>query len=407
MNNSLIDKYLEGNGGGLIGYFPVAFPVYVIHLEYDCFDSDPFFPLYRALLRYTKLDETHTNIAYFAHAIGFERSLIDKCIKYLKEKGMILSFQNRYAVSHDADSKYLGFNTRPTVRVSSSIIVDGKSLKLLSPVVYQSKRELIERTENVSAHLPVDLSLNISSLQRLKRELGRGEIKEILHLDPSSSNFDITEISKKFLRGAYAVFYTDADGKCCKQILYQGEPIQCDALEPIVTYSIQLTNTERGWIFTPNLGYNVADRDEAKDITVMACPEGIEALLIERYSLPQHSCAKIKMDARTGTPIICIEERLLFQAGNPVEILDDVIRGYIDFPVNSIGIVRITIHHNIHKYVHFWKEVMKWNYEKNENGKAFSRRIQQTYPLWRDYLVKFRQLDVLEMIDVDCFILNK
>ena len=39
-------EFVEQRGGRFVGFFSVSFPVYVIHVEYDSVDTDPFYPLY-------------------------------------------------------------------------------------------------------------------------------------------------------------------------------------------------------------------------------------------------------------------------------------------------------------------------------------------------------------------------
>ena len=199
--------------------------MYVIHVEYDSVDTDPFYPIYKAILRYTKVDPKHENLSYFANVIGFERPLLTSSIRHLKEEGMLRWQQDCLVITSDAEKKYLTANSRPTVRVSGSFIVDGKDLTLLPNVIYTSKRDLRRFDGDVSPHLPVDITINTANSDKLLRNLEKGPVKDLLHIESSGTNFKIVGYDKKFLKGAVAVFYYDLDSSLQKVILYDGNPV--------------------------------------------------------------------------------------------------------------------------------------------------------------------------------------
>lgn len=405
MMDDLIYKYVAAQKGRLIGYFPVSFPVYVVHTEYDSVDSDPFFPLYRALLQYTLIDKTHEHLAYFSYATGFDLDLLKRCVKQLKEKGMLLFQKTEYKVTDDANRKYLIANNRPTVRVSGAFVVDGKSLNLLPPYIYRNKRTLSSRVDqNVTAHVPVDLFLNKSAFDKMKSELEKGKTKELLNMETSGSNFEIIGIDKRYLCGANAVFYVDEEGGYHKDVLYLGEPIQCDALEPATAYTIQMVKQNGNWSFKPNLGYNVANVNDVKEVTLVACDEGVSSLLIGRYGLAANSVVNLKLDEESRLYHFEVDEQLLFNAEYPLKVIDDARRGYIDFRISSTGVVRIYLHNKIGYYVQFVDMVDNWNACNEMAGDVFVEELKESYPQWRSYFVRFGKLDILERIDIDCFI---
>lgn len=142
MNLEEIINFVKAREGKFIGFFPVSFPVYVVHIAYDSVDTDPFFPIYKALLKYTEMDPKHSQLPYFSRLIGFDLDMLTRCIYDLKEDGMIRWHIDQYRVSDDARRKYFISGNRPMVRVTGSFLVDGKSLELLPEVVYNNKRTL-------------------------------------------------------------------------------------------------------------------------------------------------------------------------------------------------------------------------------------------------------------------------
>src|SRR5574344_858173 len=201
MKKEDILQYVESENGNIIGYFQVPFPVYIVHVVYDSVDSDPFFPLYRAILRYTKSCPKMDKTPYFANLIGFEKELIEQCIKHLKDSGMIRLTLGDYKVTDDAERKYLTVNSRPTVKVTGSFLVDGKTLKLLPKFVYESNHRLSNWDVYVSAHMAIDLALNAAPGKKVVQQLENSQILEMLHLETAGSNFEVLEFDKKFLLG--------------------------------------------------------------------------------------------------------------------------------------------------------------------------------------------------------------
>lgn len=400
-------EYVNNQKGKLVGYFPVSFPVYVVHVEYDSVDADPFFPIYKAILRYTKADSKHENLSYFANIIGFERSLLTSCIRYLKEEGMLRWQQESLVVTSDAEKKYLTANSRPTVRVSGSFIVDGKDLTLLPNNVYTSKRNLMRFDGNVSPHLPVDISIKTAHSDKLLHNLERGPVKDLFHLESSGTNFEIVGFDKKFLKGAVAVFYYDADLSLQKIIMYGGTPINCTALESPLDYSIVMKNDNNQWAFEANIGYNVGITQDIKKLALIAPNEGICYMVQQRYKLPTNYAVKIKFEDKTRLPIVVIDEALLFESKIPEMVINDASSNFIDFPVIQHGMIRIATVHSIQRYIDFVSDITEWDIAGKKEGVAFKSMIEKKYPEWRKLLVMFKKLDILESIDRACFILNR
>lgn len=399
--------FVAQKDGIFIGYYDASFPVYVVHVEYDSVDTDPFYPLDKAILRYTHKDPKHENLSYFASLIGFDRSLLTTRIRHLKEEGMIRWQKDRLIVTSDAEKKYLTANSRPTVRVSGSFLVDGKDLSFLPAFVYSSKRELMRFCKDVSPHLPVDISLKTAQSEKLIRNLEKGAVKEMLHLESSGTNFEILRYEKRFLRGAYVVFYYDAENSLHKDLVFEKSPIHCAALESPAAYSIILRTDDNDSSFIANKGYNVVSGKDIKTIALIAPTDGLCDIIQKRYKLPMNFVIKLTAQEKTELPVITIDEKILLDSPNPEIVINDAKHGFIDFSIRPSGKVRIFLSHSIERYIDFVNDISKWDLSGRKNGKLFRFELENSYPEWRKWMVLLKKYDLLEAIDRACFILNR
>lgn len=409
MKKEDILQYVESEKGNIIGYFQVPFPVYVVHVTYESVDSDPFFPLYRAILRYTKSCPKMDKTPYFAKLIGFEKELVEQCIKILKEKGMIQLLSGDYKLTNDAERKYLTPNNRPMVKVTGSFLVDGKNLKLLPEFIYQSNQRLSDWSTNVSAHLAIDLVMNEAPRKRVVEYLNNSETLKMLHLETTGSNFEVLDFDKKFLSGSYAVFYIDEQQQYHKDIIYDGRLLKCEATGSAKTYTIELNNKNKKseqWEFVPNLGYNVSDSENMANVAIFTQNDGWLNILSERYKINDF-VFQIETDEITKLPCICLNDVLIEESSSPIGVIEDAKRGYIDFPVKSNGIIRIRTRHEIQAYIDFMDIVKTWHKGSDNNGKLIAFKLKQLFDNWRQLMVRFRLYEELEKIDCDCFIFNR
>ena len=264
---------------------------------------------------------------YFANLIGFEKELVDQCIKHLKEDGMIRLTMGDYKVTDDAERKYLTANSRPTVRVTGSFLVDGKNLKLLPEFIYQSDRRWSNWEVNVSAHMAIDLAMNAAPGKKVVQHLGNSNTLEMLHLETTGNNFEVLEFDKKFLSGAYAVFYLDEQNQYHKDIIYDGHLLTCDATGSAKTYTIELNNKGKSsdkWGFTPNLGYNISDSEKMASVAVFTQNDGWSKILSERYKT-NNFVFQIETDEITKLPCIYINDSLIRASSSPLDIIEDAL----------------------------------------------------------------------------------
>ena len=407
MNLEEIINFVKAREGKFIGFFPVSFPVYVVHIAYDSVDTDPFFPIYKALLKYTEMDPKHSQLPYFSRLIGFDLDMLTRCIYDLKEDGMIRWHIDQYRVSDDARRKYFISGNRPMVRVTGSFLVDGKSLELLPEVVYNNRRTLSFWDTNVATHKPVDIAMSSAPAEEVERYLAKGSTRELLHLESTGNNFEVLEFDKKFLKGAFVVLYLDKENNYHKETIYCGESIKCEAFGSMVGYSINMVkNRNNIWEFRANLGYNVAKEEEIVKTALFTQNEGWIEMISLRYGLNPGTDFSIEIQKDNSLPQLVLSEELLHNCTKSLCIIEDALKGYVDFPVITNGIVRIDVRHEIQSYVDFITIVRNWERSGSVNGHDFRKILSSSHPNWRNLMVKFELFEILERIDCDCFILN-
>ncbi len=403
-------KYVKARGGTLIGYHSVPFPVYVVHVAYDSIDSDPFFPIYKTILQYVEVDPKLETLAYFARVIGFDHQLLDRCKSFLVEQRMIRLNSNteNYIISDDAKRKYINPNSRPTVRVTGSFLVDGKNLDLLPKVIYENEIKLRFWDDNISAHIPVDPELDSAPFGKLLNKLKSAKTLSILRLESEGDNFEVLTVDKKFLLGAFVIYYVDAQWNIIKDLVYHNEQISSEGLESPKCYAITMVNNKKeGWRFVANLGFNVGKTKEMEKIAITSQNEGWADILMKRYSISNDTIFKILYDENNGLPKVELSEDLYHKSDNPKKIIDDCKSGYLELPVFPNGQVVFRVQHNLGHIVDFFTMLENWKIEKKGNlGKDFVDAVSVKYPDWRTLMVEFKFLDVLESIDCACFIIN-
>lgn len=406
MKREEIDKYIEGKNAVFIGWHPVPCPVYVIHVEYDSVDSDPFYPLYKCISQYIELDPQKKNFQYFSRLIGFDSSLLDYCFKSLKDDGMIRYGIDGFVLTEDARRKYVYPNSRPIVKVTGSFLIDGKSLKLLPEVIYQQHQELGSWDTNISAHDPIDPLLNPAPYESIVKMLNDAENKKLLHLELDGSNFHIIGADRRYLKGVDIIYYYTNDSKIHKDVLYYGKEIRTEAVGAFQTYTIdmvQSVDAGKNWIFKGNLGYNVINNEGIGNTALKTLNDGWADMLCRRYQLNSNEVLRIIADEKTKLPIINLTETNLINSDNPIQILQDCKKGFIDFTIFRVGLVRVKVSHNLQQYVEFMNAIDEWD-NSLIPGKKIKEKLESQYNNWRSWLILLRKYTELERIDCDCYI---
>ena len=410
MSLNEIINYVVKRDGKFIGYFPISFPVYVVHVVYNSIDTNPFFPIYKAILRYTKyVDSKHEHLTYFSNLIGFERHFLKKCINKLKEDGCLRWNIDRFVVSDYGIRKYLTPGNRPMNKITGSFLVDGKNLDFLPKVVYDNKRILCSDSVNTGTHQPINLEIDEGPAKRMEKSLKEKKDLHSLGLETDGCDFEVLEFDKKFLKGAFIVFYIDKENKCCKNSIYFNESINCEAFGSTIRYTIDLKDRkEEKCKFKANVGYNVAKEEEVANTALITQNEAWEKILYERYEFVPNTYIHIETQKeKHNLPLIVLSENLLKCCKNPLLMIEDARRNYIDFPIHLGGIVRIDVRNEIQSYVSFKTMIDEWERTERYDGCNFVKRLSSLFSDWRKWMIKFEMYDSLEKIDCDCFILNK
>lgn len=404
-----ISSYIKVKDGKLLAYYAISFPVYVVHIAYDTVDSDPFFPVYRAILKYILLDPSLEKISYFYRLIGFEKTMIEDCKKKLREEGMISFINNKWVLSESAHSKYLQPGNRSTVRVTGTFLVDGKDLSILPKPVYQNKVNLNRgKEEDAGTHKPIDLALSKSPANLISNKLEKEpDLRSLLNIDTAGSNFEVLDFDKRFLKGLYIVFYLDSKQNICKESLYMGHKISCPAIGDITSYSIEMRKDNEEYFLKSNLGYNVGNKDEASKNVLFSIKEGWQSLISRRYNLKDSFQIKIDYDNTTKLPVIILDNHLAENSKNLRQLIEDANKGYITFSVKPNGVLFISTINEIPDYVEIFNMVSNWMQNKNQPALEFTKFLTDRCPSWRKILIRVGMYDQLEAIDSDCFILNK
>lgn len=406
-----IASYVSEKGGRLIGYYPISFPVYSVHVTYDSIDNDPFFPVYRAILKYTQIDPKHDSLSYFSQVIGFERTMIDDCKKKLRDDAMIRFVGDKWVLTDNAISKYLQPGNRSTVRVSGTFLVDGKDLSFLPKIIYSNKFKFFKgyKPKDAGTHKPIDMSMSTAPAEAIENQLERKpQIRKMLRLDTAGSNFKVIDFEKRYLQNLYLVFYLNQDNKICKDSVYLGEKIECPAIGEISGYSIELKLDDKGqYCFKSNLGYNVSRLEDAVKTVLFSKTEGWNHLIAERYYLDDSVPIRIEIEEQTNLPSIVLDHVLAINTKFLRRMVEDAAIGHIPFEILPSGNVYISVKSEIDNYVALYKDVKSWIHSHQMSAQDFYQHLSIKYKGWRETLVRLEMYDQLERIDSECFILNR
>lgn len=408
MKREEIEQYMLDSKATFIGWHPVPCPVYVIHVEYDSVDSDPFYPIYKSIAQYIELDPLKQNFSYFSNLIGFDSNLMDYCFRILKEEGMIIYAKDKYMLTEDARRKYVYPNSRSVIKVTSSFLIDGKSLKLLPNAIYKNRQELGYWDTNISAHEPIDPQLNPAPYEKIIKLLNDGTNKSLLHLESDGSNFQILCADRRYLKEVNILYYYTAEYILHKDIVYNGKQMNTAALGAYNKFTIdmaQLSNSNNEWTFKGNLGYNAinSEEDSIDKVVLKTQNDGWTYILTNRYKLSSNEILKVITEEKTKLPIIHISESNLLNSKNTIQILKDCNIGYVDFSVLPKGKVRIQVQHNLQLYVDFLNIIETWD-STLVSGIEFRKILESKYKSWRKMLILLCKYTELENIDCDCYI---
>lgn len=404
-----IKTYVSAKDGRLIGYYPISFPVYSVHVTYDSIDNDPFFPVYRAILKYTQIDPKHNHLSYFLQVVGFERTMIDDCKRKLRDDAMLRFVGDKWVLSDNAISKYIQTGNRSTVRVSASFLVDGKDLSFLPSIVYSRKFELFKGNKDAGTHKPIDLAMSSAPAKMIEDKLEKKpQIRQMLRLDTTGSNFSVIDFEKRYLKNLILVFYLDKDDKVCKDAVYYGECIDCPAIGDVSGYSFDMKTLNDGqYVFKSNLGYNISNTEDVAKTVIFSRAEGWNQLISKRYALNNSVPIRIETKKHANLPMVVVDQVLADNTRFLRRMVEDAVIGHIVFEVKPTGYLYISIQNEINEYVDLYQEVVSWANNPQMSAKDFYQHLCHNFKDWRKTLVKLEMYDYLERIDSECFILNR
>ena len=411
MDYSDIKSYVSERNGQLIGFYPISFPVYSVHVTYDSIDNDPFFPVYRAILKYIQIDPKLNHLSYFSQIIGFERTMVEDCKRKLRDDAMIKFVGDRWVLTDNAISKYIQTGNRSTVKVSASFLVDGKDLSFLPPTIYSKKFELFKgmRPNDAATHKPIDLAMSSAPAEAIANQLEKKpKIRQMLKLDTEGTNFSVIDFEKRYLLHLFLVFYVDKNNTICKDAVYYGEKITCPAIGDVSGYSIDMKmNDGDQYCFKSNLGYNISKQEEAAKTAIYSRSDGWNQMISERYSLDDFIPIRIEAEGQTNLPSIVLDQVLADNTKSLRRMVEDAAVGKIVFPILPYGHVYVPVINDIKDYVDLYNEVVSWINEPKISANEFYKYLSQRFKGWRDTLVRLEMYDQLERIDSECFILNR
>ena len=430
MNIEQAIKIAKENGGTLIGFHSIPLPVYQVLLNYDTIDDNPFFPIQKAILQYVdklanieKEEGAQWSFNYLADVLGLDASLVIKFYEELKEEHLVYRDPETQllTIMPFARKEYLAEGARPHKRLTGSILVDGKSFELFSDEIYDTILNsndawISERTNNITPHLPIDLSQKDTLPEALNLISGLNSHQRMLKcigLEHSEgSNFEITGLEKKFLYGVYLVYIQAGDGSL-RKIPYVGHiPMKTASLSNVSNYRFSLKaernqKSRTNIIVTANLGYN--SNEDSKHRSV----EGSESLWVtltgDILGVPEeYAKSAIKTDS-FGNKYFFVNKDLLIHSDNPSKILDDVLKptpracitlGGKRFNEKGILLIRMEFDDDICPYLEIKKAI-----NNTSDIQQLKDLLNQVAPKdWRQRLVEINQYSKLEEIDCSQYI---
>lgn len=430
MNIEQAIKIAKESGGTLIGFHSIPLPVYQVLLDYDTIDDNPFFPIQKAILQYVdklanieKEEGAQWSFDYLAAVLGLDVSLVNKFYEELKEEHLIYrNPENQLlTIMPFTRKEYLAEGSKPHKRLTGSILVDGKSFELFSEEIYDAilnSNEVwaSEHTNNITPHLPIDLSQKDTLPEALNLISGLNSHQKMLKsigLEHSEgSNFEIKGLVKKFLYGVYLVYIQTKDGSL-RKIPYVGHiPMKSASLSNVSNYRFSLKTernqkSEKNVIVTANLGYN--SNEDSKHRSVEGSEELWVTLIGDILGVPEeYAKSAIKTDL-FGNKCILVNKDLLIHSDNPSKILDDALKptprvcialGGKGFNEKGILLIRIEFDDDLCPYLEIKKAI-----NNTSDIQQLKELLYQVAPKdWRQRLVEIAQYSKLEEIDCSQYI---
>lgn len=421
------ERIAQEHGGQLLGYHTVPLPVYQVFVNYETFDDNPFFPIQKALLQWVyeredNDDGKHENIQFVSSLLGIDYHLVQQVFNELKREHYVnvAPDTNRYSITEEARLKFIMPNSRPSKRVTGSVILDGKSFDFFPKDAYAPilEEEVYLRSnmysQNVEVHKPIDMSADSHSpeIAKLESALNNHKIRleDIGLRHKEGKNFKVTQIEKKFISPVYVVYVGMKDGDVVK-LPYIGKVLlRTPALADTDKFTFSVKRVDGKMLIGANLGYNANEETTHEYVTTNADNfSAISEIVRDRYKIKANTDIDI---SKSGCYLqIEVTEEMLKQSSLPEKLLDDC--SCINFLTgeetprcvlrlgskSNQGILIIKINQHIPKYIEL-NNVLK----NHVTSDKLEGRLYAIASDWRRKLIIMRRNLVLEELDCDKYI---
>lgn len=412
MNVKKINEKAKETGDRLLGYHTIHLPVYLVFLQYESIDNDPFYPVQKFILQYMDgISNKDVNTKLLASLIGLNEQIVKQQIVELKKKSFIIPDPNDGfpTVSDDAKRKYFNVGSRPYKSITGRIIVDGISFSLLPHDYYEAmgeENEILVCTydnDNMVPHTPIPMSLQDEKVVELETALNNPKCKkERLGLEEAGRTFKVISVEKKFLKPVHLVYFLKKNGRI-RKVPYLGdnEVNSTKAMSNIEDFRFQLSRHG----LTINYGYGNSDKSKTQYVEVTDEIGWLE-LIKEKYKLSKDfELNPVAYDNELNEYFIHVDENLLKHSGSPRDIMIDCLKAtpvaeFKDRNGRGRLFVNIRVAEDMDGYLDVYKLV-------NHDGGNVANKLDDFDNLpdgWRSKMFTLKFLSELEMIDCKKYI---
>ncbi len=402
----------ENRGCDLLGFHTIPVPVYKVIVSYDSYDNDPFFPLQKALLRI--IDEIGPDVddKFAAALLGVDEQLMKQTRKKLEDNHFIIPdpITGEKKLTDDARRKYLNYGARPTIKITGSFFVDGKSLDFLPDK--GDKRTLYANTihdeEDVSTHKPIILAEHPVEIQKIENRLNNNKVSlEHLNLDKDGRNFEVTEIERLMLANVYLLYFHAKDDTIKKQAYIDDKVFKTPAIGNVYTYTFRLKQDDKGHCrVARNLGYNANDETKDRYINEPADKDARWGDVVkEAYGIKTPYTPQIEYNQEAGLYFLKVTREMVDASNNPRKIINDCSKMRpclkLLLPRGESGILLFDIIPEMGCYLDLTRALQDMG---NLDASELVKKLAGISPQWRNDLLSMGYEQELEKIDVKRFI---
>lgn len=407
----------ESQGYDLLGFHTIPVPVYKVIVSYDSYDNDPFFPLQKALLRI--IDEIGSNVddKFAAALLGVDEQLMKQTRKKLEDNHFIIPdpITGEKKLTDDARRKYLDYGARPTVNITGSFFVDGKSLDFLPDNAAKQRlyAHKIYDEEDVSTHKPIIFAEHPIETQKIENKLNNNKVSlEYLNLDKDGRNFKVTEIERLMLANVYLLYFHAKDSTIKKQAYIDDKVFKTPATGNVDTYTFRLKQDDKGHCrVARNLGYNANDETKDRYIDEPADKDvRWEDVVKEAYGIKTQYTPQIEYDQEAGLYFLKVTREMVDASNNPRKIINDCSKMRpclnLQLPQGESGILLFDIIPEMGYYLNLAQALQDiGNLDKeNLDASELVKKLAGISPQWRNDLLSMGYEQELEKIDFKRFI---